>query len=435
MVSNGAPEVNESGAFMSIFKDLEWRGLVQDVSDREGIEKLSPGDAFYVGFDPTAPSLQVGNLVCMMVSIHLTKAGLKPILLFGGATGTIGDPGGRNSERVLMDLDQVEENLTLQQKQMALLWERSGSSVAPTFVNNFDWTKDLSLLSFLRDVGKYITVNYMVAKEVVKTRLEGEGISYTEFSYMLLQAADFLHLFQVHGCKLQIGGSDQWGNLTAGLELIRKKIQKQAYAFSFPLITDSQGKKFGKSAGNAIWLDPKLTSPYKFHQFWLNTPDDDVVKLLKVFTFESQDSISELERSVREEPQARRAQRHLADSLCTLVHGVEATEDARKCAEAFFGGSLDGLTTTQLLDLFSDMPSSEFGRDELSDMDILTLLSKTLAKSKGEARRLFEGGGVYIDNQRAADSAVKVSATKLFETGVLVLRSGKKNYHLVKVAA
>ena len=272
-------------------RELSWRGLVQEMSDPEMFSKLRAGDAFYIGFDPTAPSLQVGNLVQILVAIHLTKAGLKPILLFGGATGMIGDPGGRSAERNLLELSVVADNVTRQELQAKTLWERAGQTCTPTFVNNLTWSKDVSMLSFLRDIGKHFTVNYMIAKESVKTRLSGDGISYTEFSYMLLQAFDFLHLYQNNNVRLQFGGSDQWGNITAGLELIRRKIQGDAYAFCGPLITNSEGKKFGKSAGNAVWLDPKLTSPYKFHQFWLNVPDADVIRLLKVFTFESEESI------------------------------------------------------------------------------------------------------------------------------------------------
>jgi tyrosyl-tRNA synthetase len=273
----------------------------------------------------------------------------------------------------------------------------------------------------------------MVAKDVVKNRLSGDGISYTEFSYMLLQSFDFLHLFQNRRCKLQIGGSDQWGNITAGLELIRRKLQEQAYAMSFPLITDAQGKKFGKSEGNAVWLDAALTSPYKLHQFWLNVPDSDVVKLLKIFTFETRERIAELEQSVAAKPEDREAQRVLADNVCTLVHGAEATEDAKRCAQALFGGSLEGLANDQLLELFSDAPTSEMDRESLLAMDLVTLLGTTVAKSKGEARRLMQGGGVYVDNERISDETMKVSSTRIGERGFIVLRSGKKNYHLVKM--
>jgi tyrosyl-tRNA synthetase len=420
---------------MNILEELTWRGLLQDISDPEALSKLKQGDAFYIGFDPTARSLQIGNLVPLVVSIHLTKAGFKPILLFGGATGTIGDPSGKNAERNLLDLEQVAQNVRLQEKQAENLWKQAGATVTPLFVNNLDWTKDVSLLTFLREVGKHFTVNYMTSKEVVKTRLAGEGISYTEFSYMLLQSFDFLHLYQHHNCKLQIGGSDQWGNLTAGLELIRKKIQGEAYALSFPLITNSEGKKFGKSEGNALWLDPEMTSPYKFHQFWLNVPDADAIRLLKVFTFESREKIEEVERASAAKPEDRLAQKLLADSVCTLVHGAQATEDAKRAAEALFKGSLDGLSSSMIQEIFADAPSSVVTPAQVDELDILTLLSTTVAKSKGEARRLVQGGGIYLDNERVADEKLKVSDTKLLSNGFIVLRSGKKNYHIVRVAA
>lgn len=413
--------------------EFSWRGLLQDMSDPQAFSKLKAGDACYVGFDPTAPSLQVGNLVQLIVSIHLTKAGLKPILLFGGATGMIGDPGGRSAERNLMSLDDVARNVELQENQAKALWRNAGVSAVPEIVNNIDWTRDVSYLSFLRDVGKHFTVNYMLAKDSVKSRLAGEGISYTEFSYMLLQAFDFLHLYQNKGVRVQFGGSDQWGNLTAGLELIRRKIQGEAYAFSVPLITNSEGKKFGKSAGNAVWLDPALTSPYKFHQFWLNVPDADVIKLLKVFTFATRQQIAEMERSLESDPGKREAQRFLADSLCTLAHGAEATEDAKRCAAVLFGGSLDGLSDSQLLDIFSDAPSTELSRDAASSMDLLTLLGQTVSSSKGEARRLIQGGGIYVDNERVSDPSAAVSSTRLLTKGFIILRSGKKNYHVVKI--
>jgi tyrosyl-tRNA synthetase len=417
----------------SIKQEFTWRGLLQDSSDPELFSKLTPGQSFYVGFDPTAPSLQVGNLVMLIVAIHLSKVGLKPILLFGGATGMVGDPGGRSAERNLLPLEQVAKNVELQEAQAQRLWRNAGLSVMPTIVNNIEWTQDVPLLGFLRDIGKHFTVNYMLAKDSVKTRLSGDGISYTEFSYMLLQAFDFLHLYQNNQCLLQFGGSDQWGNITAGLELIRRKLQGDAYAFSVPLITNSEGKKFGKSAGNAVWLDPQLTSPYKFHQFWLNVPDADVLRLIKVFTFESKERIAEIEHAAATQPEKREAQRFIADYLCTLVHGAEATADAKRCAEVLFGGSLEGLSDQQILDIFSDAPSSTLSREEAQKLDMLSLLATTVAKSKGEARRLVQGGGIYVDGDRLVGETTPVRDTKLLKRGFVVIRSGKKNYHLVRV--
>jgi tyrosyl-tRNA synthetase len=420
---------------MDFLEELTWRGLLQDTSDPQLFSKLTPEDSFYIGFDPTAPSLQVGNLVQILVAIHLTKKlKLKPILLFGGATGMIGDPGGRSAERNLLPLDQVAKNVELQTEQAKQIWKQAGCDVEPQFTNNLDWVEGMSMLSFLRDVGKHFTVNYMLQKESVKTRLSGDGISYTEFSYMLLQANDFDYLYNAKNCKLQFGGSDQWGNITAGLELIRRRSQGEAFGFSVPLITNADGKKFGKTAGNAVWLDPELTSPYTFHQFWLNTPDTEVVKLLKIFTFSTPDEVSGFEALVKTAPQKREAQRHLADILCTLVHGRSATNDATMAANVLFGGSIEGLTLDQIEEIFAEAPNTIVAESELQSLTVLDLLARTVATSKGEARRLVQAGGIYIDNVRCEDASIEVTSTSLVGNGFLVLRSGKKKYHLVKVA-
>lgn len=417
---------------MDILSPLRARGLVHDCSDEKAMLNLKPQDGFYVGFDPTAPSLQLGNLVPLVVTIHLAKAGLTPVLLFGGATGAIGDPSGKSAERQLLERATIESNIANHQRTVSGIFERL--KIKPHFVNNYDWTKDISVLEFLRDVGKHFTVNYMVAKEVVKTRLGGEGISFTEFSYMLLQANDFLHLHQHHNCKLQIGGSDQWGNITAGLELIRRKIQGEAVAFSIPLLTDSQGKKFGKSEGGTLWLDPSATSPYRFHQFWLNVADADVGRYLRVFTFFEEDEIQALEKATKEAPEKRAAQNALADSVCSLVHGESATRDARRCAEVLFGGSLDGLSSQQLEEIFQDSPSSTLLRSQILKSSFAEILTTSgLVKSKGEAKRLIQNGGAYLNNQRVNDVDFQVSDDATLASGVLVLRSGKKQYHLVKV--
>lgn len=416
---------------MHFFDDLKWRGLVQDVSDEQAVRALKAGDRFYVGFDPTAPSLQLGNLIPLLTAIRLGQAGLKPFLLFGGATGSIGDPSGRSSERVLLSLEAVAENIKTMSATAATICARL--RVVPTFVNNYEWTKSIPVLDFLRDVGKHFTVNYMISKEVVKTRLEGDGISYTEFSYMLLQAFDFLHLYQHEGCTLQLGGSDQWGNLTAGLELIRRKVQGNACAFSWPLLLNSQGKKFGKSEGGALWLNSTMTSPYKLHQFFLNSDDRDVIKLLKIFTFLSHEQITALEQSVTTAPEKREAQKLLADELCTIVHGAEATAEAKRSAEVLFGGSLEGLSPRQLEEIFSDVPSSKLPRSAAQGLLLIDLLVQAgLVKSKGEARRLLTSGGVYLNNERASDpqGTVEQAASA---SPFIVLRTGKKNYHLVRI--
>jgi tyrosyl-tRNA synthetase len=415
-----------------IVEELQWRGLLQDISDLEGFKKLNSEDCFYVGYDPTAPSLQLGNLVPIIVSLRLAKGGLKAIQLFGGATGAIGDPSGKNTERPLLERTMIDANIANHTRIVRGIFERV--EVQAEFVNNYEWTEKLCVLEFLRDVGKHFSINYLLAKEVIKSRLDGEGISFTEFSYMLLQAYDFLYLFSNKNCRLQIGGSDQWGNITAGLELIRRKVGGEAYALSFPLITDSRGKKFSKSESGTIWLDGKATSPYRFHQFWLNVDDADVVKYLKVFTFHDQAVIENMEEVTKAAPEKRQAQRLLADSVCTLVHGEEATRDAKKCAEVLFGGPLEGVSDTQLGDIFSDAPASTMARSELAEITFLDALVKTrLVPSKSEGRRLVAGGGAYINNQRITDADIRLADSSFGSLKMLVLRAGKKNYHLMRI--
>lgn len=417
---------------MNFCEELKWRGLWHEASDPEGLTKLK-GHSFYCGFDPTAASVQIGNLVPFMAMQHIAKGGLTPIVLFGGATGAIGDPSGKSAERKLLSRADIDANVAKQRQQFTTLFERLGTRAQ--FVNNFDWTKEISALDFLRDYGKHFTVNYMLAKDSVNTRIEGDGISYTEFSYMILQALDYLHLYEKHNCRLQVGASDQWGNITAGLELIRKKIQGEAYALTFPLLTNSEGKKFGKSEAGTLWLDPSMTSPFKFHQFFLNTPDNEAVKLLKIFTMFDQGRIAELEAALKSAPEKREAQRALADSICELVHDKSATELAKRSAEVLFGGSMEGLSTKQLEDIFSDVPSSTIARAALSDASVADLfVTSGLLKSKGEARRLISQGGGYVNNQRLSDENQKLSATAFIEQPLLVLRAGKKNYHLLKLA-
>lgn len=418
---------------MGILTSLRERELVQDISDTDDLKGLSKGDGCYVGLDPTAPSLQIGNLVPLLVSIHLGRAGLKPLILFGGATGSIGDPSGKSEERQLLPRETIEENVTRQRQKALEIFNRAG--VHLEFVNNWDWTHSVSILDFLRDIGKHFTVNYMIAKEVVKTRLNGDGISFTEFSYMLLQAFDFAHLYTHRNVRLQFGGSDQWGNITAGLELIRRKALGDAYAFSFPLITDRNGKKFGKSEGGAVWLDGAMTSPFKFHQFWLNVEDQEVIRFLKVFTLLPLDEIRELESTITTSPEKRLPHNRLADAVTELVHGAEAVASARRSAQVLFGGSVEGLKDEELLEIFSDVPSKEIPRTSLANLSVVDLLVESGAvKSKGEARRLIEGGGAYINSERVATTTATMADSPFLVRGVLVLRTGKKSYHLVKVA-
>lgn len=416
-----------------IISELKFRGLLQDATDEAAIDAFPAGTGVYVGFDPTAPALHVGNYLMLITALHLARAGFAVHILFGGATGSIGDPSGRSSERNLLSLEEVGANVERISRKVSQIFERAGVSV--NFVNNYDWTKEVSLLHFLRDIGKHFTVNYMLGKEVVKTRLSGEGISYTEFSYMLLQAFDFYHLFSSCGVKMQFGGSDQWGNITGGLELIRRKTHDEsAQAFSVPLILDSQGKKLGKSTGGGgVWIDGAMTSPYHFHQYWLNIADADVIKCLKAFTFLSEEEISELEKSVLEHPEKRIAQNRLADEVCTTVHGVEATEEAKRCAKVLFGGSLEQISEDALKDIFKEAPATSITRAELESFLFADLLAVTLCKSKGEARRLVASGGAYLNNERIEDAQASLSSSRWVGSSILVLRSGKKNYHLVQV--
>lgn len=412
-------------------KDLRDRGLIFDISDEKGVENLTSSDAFYIGFDPTAANLQVGNLVPLVVTIHLARAGLRPIILFGGATGAIGDPSGKNEERKLLPREVIDSNIERQTAKVREIFQRRG--ISAEFVNNFDWTSNVSVIDFLRETGKHFTVNYMLAKEVVKARMAGEGISYTEFSYMLLQAFDFVHLYQSKNCRLQIGGSDQWGNMTAGLELIRRKIQKEAYVLSMPLITNSDGRKFGKSESGAIWLDASATSPYRFHQFWLNVDDRDALRYLRIFTTIDADEMKSLEAETAEHPEKRAAQKRLADEVCTLVHGEDATSDARNCAEVLFGGDITGLSDAQLEEIFSEVPSTEIPKDSLLGMTCTDLLVACKAcQSKGEARRLISGGGAYVQSQRVNDAAQPAREFLSENSRLLVVRTGKKSYFLIR---
>lgn len=420
---------------MPFIDNLIAQKLIQDTSDIEALRALKSGDGFYVGFDPTAPSLQVGNLVPLIMSLKLAKEGLRPIILFGGSTGAIGDPSGKNAERVLLEREVLDKNIAFQSEQVRTMFARE--KVQPDFVNNLDWTKNISVLDFLRDVGKHFTVNYMIAKEVVKNRLSGEGISYTEFSYMLLQAFDFHHLYKHHNCRMQIGGSDQWGNITAGLELIRRKEgENTAVAFSIPLLTNSEGKKFGKTESGTLWLDPDKTSSYQFHQFWLNTADADAERYLNVFTLLSPTEIRTIMDEQQKAPEKRHAQKILADTITTFVHGADAVTAANKSAQVLFGGDITGLSDSELLSIFADVPSVTVNRGEAIDGPLLDLLvNAKIIKSKGEARRLIAGGGVSINGTKITESHAKASDVCEVAGSVLVIRVGKKSYTLIKLSA
>jgi len=409
----------------NILDDLEWRGLVAHSTDLDALRAaLGEGSVrFYVGFDPTAPSLHMGNLVQILTAKRLQEAGHTPFALVGGATGMIGDP--RDSgERTLNTLDTVKEWVERVRSQIEPFLTFEGENAA-TMVNNYDWTASLSTIDFLRDVGKHFPVNRMLARDVVKSRLE-DGISFTEFSYILLQSMDFLNLYKDHGVTLQFGGSDQWGNLTGGVELIRRAEGGKAHAFATPLITKPDGTKYGKTEGGALWLDPEMMSPYAFHQFWLNVEDVKVVELLKVFTFLSREEIEDLAAQTAEKPFLRAGQKALADHVTALVHGQKETDAAKRAAEALFGGGeLTTLPPRTLGSALSEAGSVTVSRESIPS--VVDLMVETgLAKSKGDARRTVTEGGAYLNNVRVEDPELVPTTDDLVAGSWLVLRRGKK---------
>ncbi|HEY9563707.1 MAG TPA: tyrosine--tRNA ligase [Nocardioides sp.] len=410
----------------NILDELEWRGLIADSTDREALrEAFSSGSVkFYVGFDPTAPSLHMGHLVQILTAKRLQAAGHTPYALVGGATGTIGDPK-ETGERVMNSLDVVEEWVDRVRSQIEPFLSFEGDNGA-TMVNNYDWTASMSVIDFLRDIGKHFPVNRMLARDVVRTRLES-GISFTEFSYVLLQSMDFLNLFRDHGVTLQFGGSDQWGNLTAGVELIRRTTGGKAHAIATPLMTKSDGTKYGKTEGGALWLDPQMMSPYAFHQFWLNVEDEKVGELLRVFTFLDREQIEELDAQTAEKPFLRAGQKALADAVTTLVHGEQETEQAKAAAGALFGrGDLHALSGSTLAAALREAGATSFPRAQ-GTPDIVTLLVDSgLAKSNGDARRTIKEGGAYLNNVRIEDPELVPGDDDFIDGTWLVLRRGKK---------
>lgn len=424
----------------NILDQLKERGALHDTSHYDELAKLlSAGPAvFYCGFDPTADSLHAGSMLPLVIMARLQRAGHKPIALLGSATGMIGDPSGKSEERKLITEEEVRNNLEGIEKQVKLFLSAKGDN-AFTIVRNDEWLRPISFVDFLRDTGKHFSVNMMLAKESVKNRLENreQGISYTEFSYMLLQAYDFYWLYQNRGCRLQVGGSDQWGNITAGIELIRRRTTvdaPQAYGATFPLLTTSTGAKFGKTEKGAVWLDPKRTSPYRFFQYWLNTTDEDVIRNLRLFTELEKDQIAALESAVREKPQERSAQVRLAQILTDLVHGEAERKRAEQASRVLFGESLNEVDAGTLKEIFSDVPSTELARSEIAagGLGLVDLLVRcSLADSKGAAKRLIDGGGIYLNNERVSDPAVKIELARFIDASILVVRSGRKNYHLV----
>jgi tyrosyl-tRNA synthetase len=417
---------------------LRARGFVQDCTDEAGLRELFETErvTMYVGFDPTAPSLHVGNLVGMMALAWIQRLGHRPIALAGGATGRIGDPSGRDDERELLDEDQLQANLDAIRRQLSQLIDLDTPEQG-RLVDNHDWTAPLSFLDFLRDVGKHFSVNAMIARESVKRRLEAreQGISFTEFSYQLLQAYDFAHLYASEGCRLQGGGSDQWGNITAGTDLVRKLHGGEAFGLVWALITTSDGSKFGKSAGNAVWLDPEMTSPYGYYQYWMNTHDDDVERFLKLFTFLDLEEVEDIVTEHAADPSARLGQRRLAEEATRILHGDDAVEQARAATEVLFGDAeFRGLDDRVLADAFAAAPTTELARTRLEDgLGLLELMTEvSAARSNGEARRLVQQGGVRLNNVKVEDPTRTLGPDDLASDSALVLRVGKKRYHLAR---
>jgi tyrosyl-tRNA synthetase len=422
---------------MNLYDEFKWRGMLHeatpDLQKILGEEKLTG----YIGFDPSAASLHVGSLLPVMGLARLQRFGHTPIAIAGGGTGLIGDPSGKTKERQLLTAEQVEANLVGIKEQLSRFLDFGATSNPAHIINNADWLAPISMMEFLRDVGKYFTVNNLLAKEAIKRRLEtDEGISFTEFSYPLLQAYDYLVLHDRHGCTLQMGGSDQWGNIVAGIDLIRRLRGARAHGLVFPLVTTAAGVKFGKTEAGAVWLEPKLTSPYRFYQFWLNTDDRDAIPYLKFFTWLAKEEIDQLEESVRTEPEKRRAQRELARHVTALVHGETELEKALRASEVLFGKEISGLGVQEILDIFADVPSTELEKSKL-DGDGFTvtdaLVVSGLAPSKGEAKRLVQGGGVAVNNRRVSDARQLISGSDLIDGQVLVLRKGAKHYHVIRV--
>lgn len=421
---------------MSLYEELDWRGFVHQTTHPELPAELEKGPiTLYCGFDPTADSLHIGSLLPIMGLAHFQRAGHRILVLVGGGTGLIGDPSFKAAERALLTREQVEINAAGIKTQLSRFLSFEGDNPA-TMVNNGDWLCGMPLLDFLRDVGKHFSVNVMLSRESVRQRLEDRdhGISYTEFTYSLLQAYDFLHLNREFGCRLQIGGSDQWGNIVAGMDLTRRMTQAETFGFTFPLVTKADGSKFGKSESGNVWLDASRTSPYRFYQFWINQADADVSRYLRYFTFLPHEEIEELERQVQDEPHRRAAQKRLAEEVTRLVHGEDALANAQKATQAMFGGDLHGLDRDTLLDIFSEVPSATLPSNTLAaDRPLLdVLIEANVFPSKGEARRMVKNGGLYLNSDRVDNEGMTLTADCCITPGMAVVRKGKKNYHLLK---
>ncbi|MDA3615734.1 tyrosine--tRNA ligase [Polluticaenibacter yanchengensis] len=426
---------------MNLIEELRWRGLISNIIPGTEEQLLKEVTTGYVGFDPTAESLHIGSLVPILLLVHMQRAGHRPVALIGGATGMIGDPTGKSDERNLLNEEALQRNVAGIKKQLSkfIKFDESDPKAA-LLVNNYDWFKDFSFINFLRDVGKNITVNYMMAKDSVKKRIEGDtGISYTEFAYQLMQGYDFVHLYKAINCKLQFGGSDQWGNITTGTELVRRMAQGDAYAFTCPLITKADGGKFGKTEKGNVWLDANLTSPYQFYQFWLNATDEDAKKWIKIFTFLPQAEIEVIIAEHDQQPHVRGLQKRLAEELTTFVHSKEDYDFAVQASEILFSNSatesLKKLTTKQLLEVMDGVPQVKFSKEAFeAGTDIVSFLAETtIFPSKGEARKIAQAGGVSINKEKVQGIDAKTNEFGLLNGQYLLVQKGKKNYYLVEI--
>ncbi|CAN5391408.1 tyrosine--tRNA ligase [soil metagenome] len=420
-------------------EELRWRGMLQDIMP--GTEDLLNKEQVtgYIGFDPTSDSLGIGNMVQIMTLLHFQKAGHKPIALVGGATGMVGDPSGKSAERNLLDETTLNHNIVGQKKQLEKFLDFNCGNNSAEIVNNYDWFKGFSFLEFIRDVGKHISVNYMMAKDSVKNRLEN-GMSFTEFSYQLVQGYDFYYLWKNKGIKLQMGGSDQWGNIVTGTELIRRKASGEAFALTTPLIKKADGTKFGKTEGGNVWLDRTKTSPYKFYQFWLNASDEDVKNYIRIFTLFTKEEVEKLESEHATAPHLRTLQKALAKDITTRVHSEEDYNSAVSASQILFSGTLDDLAKLSeelFLDIFDGVPQFEISKSELENgISIIDLLAEKtqVFPSKGEARKMIQGGGVLINKAKVEDVEIKVSSTHLINNKYILVQKGKKNYFVIKVS-
>ncbi len=427
---------------MNFVEELKWRGMIHDMMPGTEEQLQKEMTTAYVGIDPTADSLHIGHLVSVMMLKHLQVAGHRPIVLVGGATGMIGDPSGKSAERNLLDEETLRHNQDCLKNQLSKFLDfSSGEKNEALMVNNYDWMKEFSFLEFIRDIGKHLTVNYMMAKDSVKKRISGDGnsgLSFTEFTYQLVQGTDFFHLYQAHNCKLQMGGSDQWGNITTGTELIRRKLGGEAFAMTCPLITKADGGKFGKTESGNVWLDPKRTSPYKFYQFWLNTSDADAEKYIKIFTLLSQEEVESLVKEHAEAPHARALQKRLAEEVTVMIHGREAYDASVEASQILFGKStmdaLKKIDEDTFLSVFEGVPTFTISKAELEvGIDVLELMAvKTqVFPSKGEARKTVKGGGASLNKEKITNQEMIVNADYLLNDKYLLFQKGKKNFFVV----